>query len=139
MNETFDGTFSLFQMLWGNIVARPLRSLLSVIAIAIQVILVLLIVGFTSGIISEWGKRVEGVGADLLVQPPNSSIFFAFSSAVMQESLGDKIALLPAVDEVAPTTNASMPSAVDFYFARDDRSNLPMKPSPTTSSRKPSI
>jgi putative ABC transport system permease protein len=103
MNETFDGTFSLLQMLWGNIVARPLRSCLSVIAIAIQVILVLLIVGFTSGIISEWGKRVEGVGADLLVQPPNSSIFFAFSSAVMQESLGDKIAALPGVDEVAPT------------------------------------
>ena len=54
MNETFDGTFSLLQMLWGNIVARPLRSCLSVIAIAIQVILVLLIVGFTSGINSEW-------------------------------------------------------------------------------------
>ena len=90
-------------MLWGNIVARPLRSFLSVIAIAIQVILVLLIVGLTSGVLSEWGKRVEGVGADLLVQPPNSSIFFAFSSAVMQESLGDKIASLPGVDEVAPT------------------------------------
>ena len=29
MNETFDGTFSLLQMLWGNIVARPLRSLLN--------------------------------------------------------------------------------------------------------------
>jgi putative ABC transport system permease protein len=103
MNDTFDGTFSLVQMLWGNIVARPLRSFLSVIAIAIQVILVLLIVGLTTGVLSEWGKRQEGVGADLLVQPPNASIFFAFSSAVMQESLGDKIAALPGVDEVAPT------------------------------------
>ena len=83
MSDSFDGTFSLFQMLWGNVVARPLRSFLSVFAIAIQVILVLLIVGLTSGVLSEWGKRVEGVGADLLVQPPNSSIFFAFSSAVM--------------------------------------------------------
>ncbi|MGC1492892.1 MAG: hypothetical protein WA798_16100, partial [Candidatus Acidiferrum sp.] len=91
MNETFDETFSLAQMLWGNIVARRIRSLLTIIAIAIQVILVLLIVGLTSGVSSEWGKRVAGVGADLLVQPPNSSIFFAFSSAVMQESLADKI------------------------------------------------
>lgn len=103
MNETFDGPFSLLQMLWGSIVARPLRSILSVVAIAIQVILVLLIVGLTSGVVSEWGKRVEGVGADILVQPPNSSIFFAFSSAVMQESLGDRISTLPGVDEVAPT------------------------------------
>jgi putative ABC transport system permease protein len=103
MNETFEGRFSQVHMLWGNIIARPLRSFLSVIAIAIQVILVLMIAGLTSGVISEWGKRVEGVGADILVQPPNSSIFFAFSSAVMQETLGDQIGALPGVDEVAPT------------------------------------
>jgi putative ABC transport system permease protein len=119
MNETFDGTFSLLQMLWGNIVARPLRSFLSVIAIAIQVILVLLIVGFTSGIISEWGKRVEGVGADILVQPPNSSIFFAFSSAVMQESLADKIAELPGVDEVAPTLILAEPKNLTLVYGID--------------------
>jgi len=119
MNETFDGTFSLLQMLWGNIIARPLRSFLSVIAIAIQVILVLLIVGLTSGVISEWGKRVEGVGADLLVQPPNSSIFFAFSSAVMQESLGDKIAALPGVDEVAPTLILTEPKNLVIVYGID--------------------
>src|SRR5437660_3325173 len=103
MNETYEGPFSLLQMFWGSITARPLRSSLSVMAIAIQVILVLMIVGLTSGVVSEWGKRVEGVGADILVQPPNSSIFFAFSSAVMQESLGDEIEKLPDVDVVAPT------------------------------------
>src|ERR1700682_5003985 len=103
MNETFDGPFSLLQMFLGNIAARRLRSSLSVIAIAIQVILVLMIVGLTSGVISEWGKRVEGVGADILVQPPNSPLFFAFSSAAMQESLGAQIGSLPSVDEVAPT------------------------------------
>ena len=119
MNETFDGTFSLLQMLWGNIIARPLRSFLSVIAIAIQVILVLLIVGLTSGVISEWGKRVEGVGADLLVQPPNSSIFFAFSSAVMQESLGDKIAALSGVDEVAPTLILTEPKNLVIVYGID--------------------
>jgi putative ABC transport system permease protein len=62
-----------------------------------------MIVGLTSGVVSEWGKRVEGVGADILVQPPNASIFIAFSSAVMQETVGDQIATLPGVDEVAPT------------------------------------
>src|SRR5881227_1915603 len=100
MDETYEGPFSLVQMFWGSITARPLRSFLSVIAIAIQVILVLMVVGLTSGVISEWGKRVEGVGADILVQPPNSSIFFAFSSAVMPESLGNQIEALPDVDVV---------------------------------------
>ena len=101
MNETYEGPFSLLQMFWGSITARPLRSSLSVIAIAIQVILVLMIVGLTSGVVSEWGKRQEGVGADILVQPPNSSIFFAFASAVMPELLGDQIAKVSSVDEVA--------------------------------------
>src|ERR1700758_1861620 len=111
MNETYEGPFSLLQMFWGSITARPLRSSLSVMAISIQVVLVLMIVGLTSGVVSEWGKRVEGVGADLLVQPPNSSIFFAFASAVMAESLGDKIAVLPDVDESAPTLILSDPKS----------------------------
>jgi putative ABC transport system permease protein len=119
VNETFSGPFSLVQMFFGSIAARPLRSLLSVIAIAIQVILVLMIVGLTSGVISEWGKRVEGVGADILVQPPNSSIFFAFSSAVMQESVGDQIAALPGVDEVAPTVILTEPKNLMMIYGID--------------------
>ncbi|MBI3668728.1 MAG: ABC transporter permease [Acidobacteria bacterium] len=94
--------FTWWRLLWNNLRARPVRSALSVIAIALQVFLILLIVGLTTGVISEWANRVEGVGADLMVQPPNSSIFFAFSSAVMQESVGDAIAKVEGVDEVAP-------------------------------------
>ncbi len=103
LTESLEGPISEFQLLWGNVVARPVRAFLTITAIAIQVILVLMIVGLTSGVVSEWGKRVEGVGADIMVQPPNSSIFFAFSSAVMPESLGDQIEKLPGVDEAAPT------------------------------------
>ncbi len=119
MNETFDGPFSLMQMFWGNIAARRLRSLLSVIAIAIQVILVLMIVGLTSGVVSEWGKRVEGVGADILVQPPNSPIFFAFSSAVMQESLSDQLEALADVDVVAPTVILTEPKNLIMIYGID--------------------
>ena len=94
--------FVIWHLLWSNLGMRPLRSALSVLALSLQVFLVLLIVGLTSGALSDWRTRAEGVGADIIVQPPNSSIFFAFSSAVMPESLTDKIAKLPGVDEVAP-------------------------------------
>jgi putative ABC transport system permease protein len=107
------------QMFWGNLAARPLRCVLSMLAIAIQVVLVLLIVGLTSGVLAEWGKRVEGVGADILVQPPNSSIFFAFSSAVMQESLGEQIEKLPGVDDVAPTLILNDPKTMTNVFGID--------------------
>lgn len=95
--------FSPLDLLRGNLFVRPVRSALAITAIAVQVVLILMVVGLTSGVVSEWGKRVEGVGADILIQPPNSSIFFALSSAVMQESVGDAIAALPGVDEIAPT------------------------------------
>ena len=94
--------FVIWHLLWSNLGMRPLRSALSVMALSLQVFLVLLIVGLTSGALSDWRTRAEGVGADIIVQPPNSSIFFAFSSAVMPESLTDEIASLPGVDEVAP-------------------------------------
>jgi putative ABC transport system permease protein len=106
-------------MFWGNLVARPLRCFLSILAIAIQVVLILMIVGLTSGVVAEWGKRVEGVGADILVQPPNSSIFFAFSSAVMQESLGERIEKVPGVDEVAPTLILSDPKSLMIIYGID--------------------
>jgi putative ABC transport system permease protein len=96
-----------------------LRCFLTILAIAIQVVLILMIVGLTSGVLWEWGKRVEGVGADLLVQPPNSSIFFAFSSAVMPESLGDQIEKLPGVDEVAPTLIISDPKTLMIIYGID--------------------
>jgi putative ABC transport system permease protein len=116
MTETYDGPFSLLQMFWGSISARPLRSFLSVIAISIQVVLVLLIVGLTSGVISEWGKRVEGVGADIIVQPPNSSILLAFSSAVMQESLGEQLEALGDVDVAAPTVILTEPKNLVMVY-----------------------
>ncbi|HKN25994.1 MAG TPA: FtsX-like permease family protein [Candidatus Acidoferrum sp.] len=119
MNESTNGPFSLMQMFWGNLASRPLRCFLSILAIAIQVVLVLMIVGMTSGVIADWGKRVEGVGADILVQPPNASIFFAFSSAVMQESLGDEIEKLPGVDEVAPTLILSDPKTLMIIYGID--------------------
>src|SRR5246500_2854815 len=121
MDETFEGRFAQAQLLWGNIAARPMRAFLNILAITIQVFLVLMIVGLTTGVVSEWGKRVEGVGADILVQPPNSSIFFAFSSAVMPETLGDQINALPGVDEVAPTVILTEPKNLIMIYGIDSK------------------
>jgi putative ABC transport system permease protein len=121
MTESTSGPFSLMQMFWGNLTVRPLRCFLSILAIAIQVVLILMIVGLTSGVVAEWGKRQEGVGADILVQPPNASIFFAFSSAVMPESLGAEIGKLLDVDEVAPTLVVSDPKTLMIVYGIDYR------------------
>ena len=96
------GKVLYLRLLWSNLGVHPLRSGLSATAIALQVFLILLIVGLTSGVLADWRARAEGVGADIIVQPPNSSIFFSFSSAVIPQSLAAEIERLPGVDEVAP-------------------------------------
>ena len=96
------GKFLYLRLLWSNLGVHPLRSALSAVAIALQVFLILLIVGLTSGVLADWRARAEGVGADIIVQPPNSSIFFSFSSAVIPESMAAQIQKLPGVREVAP-------------------------------------
>ncbi len=111
--------FSSAGWLWSNVRARPLRTALSVAAIGLQVVLVLLVVGLSSGVVSEWGKRVEGVGADLLVQPPNSSIFFAISTTVMQESAGERMEKLPEVDAVAPVMVVADSRSLDMIYGID--------------------
>jgi putative ABC transport system permease protein len=99
---TSHSKFLYGRLIWSNFGVHPLRSVLSVVAIGLQVFLILLIVGLTSGALNDWGARVEGVGADLMVQSPNSSIFFFFTNAVIPQSVVAKIEKLPGVDEVAP-------------------------------------
>jgi putative ABC transport system permease protein len=89
-------------MILQNALHRPVRTAITVIAVAIEVMLVIIVVGLTSGLLLESAKRTEGVGADVMVQPPSASIFMAFSGAPMPISIGSKLQHLEYVQAVAP-------------------------------------
>ena len=61
------------RMIVANLVHRPIRSLISVIAIGVEVTLILVIVSFSLGMLNDAKQRQEGIGADVIVQPPSSS------------------------------------------------------------------
>jgi putative ABC transport system permease protein len=111
--------FTIWQMMWNDLMLRPLRTAVAVLGVAIEILLILLIVGMTSGVIAEWAQRVEGVGADILVQPPNSSIFLGLTSPVMQETAGQQIASLKGVDEVSPVLVAADTRTMDLIYGID--------------------
>jgi putative ABC transport system permease protein len=90
------------RMILANVAHRPVRTAISVLAVAIEVSMVMLVVGMTTGLLKESAKRVEGVGADVLVQPPGSSYFFGLTSAPMPIKIGDRLAEVPHVLSVAP-------------------------------------
>ena len=90
------------KMVVSNLVHRPLRSLISVIAIAVEVTLILLIVGLSIGILNDSRQRQEGIGADIMVQPPGSSFITGVSGAPVSIKVADRLRTLPHVVVVSP-------------------------------------
>jgi putative ABC transport system permease protein len=90
------------QMIIAGLKARPVRTTVSILAVALEVILILVVVGLTTGITAETAKRTAGVGAEIMVQPPNSSMFLALTNNTMPVAIGDKIRELSTVQAVAP-------------------------------------
>src|SRR5215468_3103852 len=90
------------KMIFSNLAHRPLRSLISVFAVAIEVTLILLIVGFALGTLNDSKVRQKGIGADIMVKPPNSMAIGTLSSAPMPIKIGDVVAQQPHVVTVAP-------------------------------------
>src|ERR1700687_423523 len=90
------------RMIVGNLVHRPLRSLISVVAVALEVTLILLIVGLSLGMLRDSRTRTAGIGADVIVLPPGSSFVAGLTGASMPINIGDVLAKLPHVKNVAP-------------------------------------
>jgi putative ABC transport system permease protein len=90
------------KLILSNILHRPIRTAVSALAVAIEVAMVMLFVGLAHGLVDESAQRLEGVGADVLVQPPSSSFLLALSQAPMPIKIGDRLKQIPHVLAVAP-------------------------------------
>jgi len=49
------------------------RSIISVLAVAIEVIMILSIAGVFMGMLNDTKQRTSGIGADLMLRPSNGS------------------------------------------------------------------
>jgi putative ABC transport system permease protein len=85
-----------------NLFHRPMRTVIGVLAIGFEVMLVIVIVGLTSGMLQETAKRIEGIGADIMLQSPSAQIFLAFSGSPMPIKIADRIRDMKYVQAVAP-------------------------------------
>ena len=106
-------------MITQNVLHRPLRTFITVLAVAVEVTLVIIVVGLTSGLLSESAKRIEGVGADIMVQPPSASVFMAFSGAPMPIAIAGKLAQLEYVQAVAPVLLQFNSNGLEIIYGID--------------------
>jgi putative ABC transport system permease protein len=89
-------------MIVANLVYRPIRSMISIVAIALEVTLILLIVWLSLGMLKDSRDRQAGIGADVIVLPPGSSNLMGVTGAPAPIKVADIIAKLPHVVRVSP-------------------------------------
>lgn len=97
-----------------NLSQRPIRTLISVVGVALGVVLVILMVGLSHGMLQEQGRRNSNVGAELLFTRPNNYGPGTSSVLSLPVQYSAKIAELPGVQAVSPIGQYLKPSNQSF-------------------------
>jgi putative ABC transport system permease protein len=108
------------RMILSNLVHRPFRTIISVVAVAVEVTLILLIVGIMLGMLNDTSSRQVGIGADIMVQPPGSSLLMGMNGAPVSVKVANKIGVLPHVVAVAPVvTQTTLSKSLEVLYGID--------------------
>jgi putative ABC transport system permease protein len=117
------------KLVFANLLHRPVRSLISVLAVAIEVMMILSIVAIFMGMLNDQKTRTNGIGADLMMRPSNSSAINGMGGATMPVKLTDVLRRLPHVTVVSPVNaQFSMTGSVETIFGIDYASFDALKP-----------
>jgi putative ABC transport system permease protein len=117
------------KLVLGNILHRPVRTIISVAAVAIEVIMILSIVAIMVGMVNDQKTRIGGIGADIIVQPPNASFLSGVSGAPVPAKVAGVLRKLPHVAVAAPViTDLSTAGSVETIWGIDFESYNALRP-----------
>ena len=117
------------KLVLGNLVHRPLRSLISVFAIAIEVIMILSIAAIMLGMLNGTVKNQSGIGADMITHPGAASNLIGMSGASASVKVAGVLAAVPHVEVAAPVyVKFTASSAVENIYGIDFKSFDALKP-----------
>lgn len=106
-----------------------MRSLISVLAVSIEVIMILSIVAIFMGMLDDQKQRTNGIGADLVVSPSNASFMNGMSGAPMSVKLADFLRKLPHVAVASPViSDFSMSGNIEILYGIDYPTYNALKP-----------
>jgi putative ABC transport system permease protein len=113
------------KLIFANLLHRPLRSIISTLAVAIEVVMILSIVGIFMGMLNDQNKRTNGIGADLMLLPSNASFFNGVSGAALPVVDAQALLKLPHITVVSPaiqklTTNGNVEILYGIDYASFD-------------------
>jgi len=91
------------KLVFANLIHRPMRSIISAAAIAIEVVMIISVAAIFLGQIDGQKIRTNGIGADMIVRPPNSGALNALSGAPVPASFVGALRKLPHVAVASAT------------------------------------
>lgn len=110
----------MLKLMLRQLLHHPVRMLLSMIMIGVALLLGLVIKGLSNGVMQEKIHRTEGIGADLMIQPPHSSYILGLGENVIPVALAQKITGIEGVEAATPTaTNISFTNRLEAIFGVD--------------------
>ena len=108
------------EIILANLRKRPVRTSVSILAVSVEVALILVIVGLVTGINTENGLRTQGVGGEIMIQPPGSSLALGLNSNVMPVEMVDRLLEDQRVRAVAPIiTQLNTQGGFDLVYGVD--------------------
>jgi putative ABC transport system permease protein len=112
------------QMIIAGLKARPVRTSVSILAVALEVTLIVVIIGLVTGLVSEKAARTMGVGAEITVQPSGGSIFMELSGNTLPLALADKLMQeVPDIKAIAPIQlQINTKDGIETVFGIDPKS-----------------
>lgn len=117
------------KLVLGNVLHRPLRTLISVVAVAIEVIMILSIVAIMVGMVNNASSQQSGIGADIIVRPPNASFISSVGGAPIPAKIAEVLRKLPHVAVAAPAiTDFNMAGGVETIWGIDFESYNALRP-----------
>ena len=117
------------KLILANLLHRPVRSIISVLAVAIEVVMILSIVGVFMGMLNDQKDRTNGIGADLMLRPSNASEMNGVGGAPMPIKNIEAIRRLPHVTVASPViTSLSTSGSIEILYGIEYPSFDALKP-----------
>src|SRR5665213_1086067 len=90
------------ELIIGNLIHRPLRSVISAFAVAIEVVMILSITAVMLGMVQGSRDQTSGIGMDMVVRPGSTSNLLTGNAASASVKVAKALEALPHVKVAAP-------------------------------------
>ena len=114
----------MHKLVFSNLIQRPARTVISVIAVALGVALLLVSLGLSYGQLADTAERTKGMGGDFILQPSDASLLFALNSGSLPVRLRGVIEKVEGIRSATPVLAKFLGDKFHLVFGIDKESFL---------------